>query len=64
METLKKDTQSINEKKKSKPTKKELIRHIELLDKDKTFDLPSLNRTKIDNLITIKEMFLQLGRVK
>ena len=42
------------EKKKTAPSKKELIKDIEGLDKNKLFDTNSLVRTKIPNLLAIK----------
>ena len=44
------------EKKKKAPSKKELMREIENLDKNKMFDLVSLNRTNIANIQAIKEL--------
>ena len=45
------------EKKKAKaPSKKELMRDIENLDKDKVFDLVSLARTNIANIKAIKNL--------
>ena len=43
------------EKKKS-PSKKELMRTIESLDKNKVFDLVSLNRTNIANIKAIANL--------
>jgi hypothetical protein len=40
--------------KKTTPSKKELLRDIEALPKSKDFDVPSLGRTNIANLIAIK----------
>jgi|TARA_R110001592_G_scaffold332286_1_gene615573 hypothetical protein len=40
-------------KKETKPTKKALINEIESLDTNKLFNLPSLTRTNIENLIVI-----------
>jgi len=40
--------------KKTTPSKKELLKDIESLDKSKLFDLTSLGRTNIANLIAIK----------
>ena len=42
------------EKKKTAPSKKELIKDIEGLDKNKLFDTNSLVRTNIPNLLAIK----------
>ena len=44
------------EKKKKAPSKKELMRDIENLDKNKVFDLVSLNRTNIANIKAIKTL--------
>ena len=44
------------EKKKKAPSKKELMRDIETLDKNKVFDLVSLNRTNIANIKAIKTL--------
>lgn len=44
------------EKKKKAPSKKELMRDIENLDKNKVFDLVSLNRTNIANIKAIKNL--------
>ena len=44
------------EKKKKAPSKKELMRDIEALDKNKVFDLVSLNRTNIANIKAIKTL--------
>ena len=44
------------EKKKKAPSKKELMRDIEALDKNKVFDLVSLNRTNIANIKAIKNL--------
>lgn len=41
------------ETKRKAPSKKELMRTIESLDKDKVFDLVSLNRTNIANIKAI-----------
>ena len=43
-------------KKPTRPTKKGLISEIELLDTSKRFNLLSLTRTNIDNLITIRDL--------
>jgi len=40
-------------KKETKPTKKVLMNEIELLDTEKQFNLLSLTRTNIENLIVI-----------
>ena len=40
--------------KKTTPSKKELLRDIETLDKNKVLDSTSLGRTNIANLIAIK----------
>jgi hypothetical protein len=42
------------EKKKTAPSKKELIKDIESLDNSKVFDTTSLGRTNIANLLAIK----------
>ena len=42
--------------KKKTPSKKELMRTIENLDKDKVFDLVSLNRTNIANINAIANL--------
>ena len=42
------------EKKKTAPSKKELIKDIETLDKSKQFDTTSLGRTNIANLLAVK----------
>jgi len=42
--------------KKKAPSKKELMRNIESLDKDKVFDLVSLNRTNIANIKAIANL--------
>lgn len=44
------------EKKIKAPSKKELMRTIESLDKDKVFDLVSLNRTNIANIKAIANL--------
>ena len=41
-------------KKKTMPSKKELLKEIEGLDKSKIFDNTSLGRTNIANLLAIK----------
>jgi hypothetical protein len=41
---------------KKKPTKKSLITEIENLDKQKIFNLVSLNRTNIDNLKGVRDL--------
>jgi len=43
-------------KKEKRPTKKGLIGEIESLDTNKKFNLLSLTRTNIDNLITIRDL--------
>ena len=43
-------------KKEKRPSKKILIGEIETLDKEKRFNLLSLTRTNIDNLIIIRDM--------
>jgi hypothetical protein len=43
-------------KKKTTPSKKELLREIEALDKAKILDTNSLGRTNIANLIAIKDL--------
>ena len=47
------DTES---KKKTTPSKKELLREIEALDKAKILDTNSLGRTNIANLLAIKDL--------
>ena len=42
--------------KKTTPSKKELLREIETLDKGSIFDNTSLGRTNIANLLAIKEL--------
>ena len=42
--------------KKTTPSKKELLRDIEALDKASVFDSTSLGRTNIANLLAIKEL--------
>ena len=42
--------------KKTTPSKKELLREIETLDKNKVLDSTSLGRTNIANLIAIKSL--------
>tara|TARA_Y100001951_G_scaffold79481_1_gene67277 strand:- start:181 stop:339 length:159 start_codon:yes stop_codon:yes gene_type:complete len=42
--------------KKTTPSKKELLREIETLDKASVFDSTSLGRTNIANLLAIKEL--------
>ena len=44
------------ETKRKAPSKKELMRTIESLDKDKVFDLVSLNRTNIANIKAIANL--------
>ena len=44
------------EKKKKAPSKKELMREIENLDKNKVFDYVSLGRTNIANIKAIAEL--------
>lgn len=44
----------MDKEKKTTPSKKELLKDIESLDKSKLFDLTSLGRTNIANLIAIK----------
>lgn len=44
------------EKKKTAPSKKELIKDIENLDKNKLFDTTSLGRTNIANLLALKTL--------
>ena len=44
------------EKKAKAPSKKELMREIENLDTNKVFDLVSLSRTNIANIIAIREL--------
>ena len=43
-------------KKEKRPTKKGLINEIETLDTKKRFNLVSLTRTNIDNLICIRDL--------
>jgi|TARA_R100001530_G_scaffold56867_1_gene41442 hypothetical protein len=43
-------------KKKTTPSKKELLREIEALDKAKILDSTSLGRTNIANLLAIKTL--------
>ena len=43
-------------KKEKRPTKKGLIGEIEKLDTEKQFNLLSLTRTNIDNLICIRDL--------
>lgn len=43
-------------KKAKAPSKKSLMKDIENLDKNKVFDLVSLNRTNIANIQAIKEL--------
>ena len=45
--------------KEKKPSKKILIGEIETLDKEKRFNLNSLMRTNIDNLIGIRDLLLR-----
>ena len=45
-------------KKDKRPTKKGLIGEIETLDTEKRFNLLSLTRTNIDNLIFIKALLI------
>ena len=44
------------EKKAKAPSKMELMREIENLDTNKVFDLVSLSRTNIANIIAIREL--------
>ena len=44
------------EKREKKPSKKEVITDIENLDTQKIFDIKSLMRTNIDNLIGIRNL--------
>ena len=48
-------------KKEKRPTKKGLINEIETLDKNKVFNLLSLTRTNIENLIAVRDL-LRGGR--
>ena len=48
-------------KKEKRPTKKGLINEIETLDSNKVFNLLSLTRTNIDNLIAVRDL-LRGGR--
>tara|TARA_Y100000361_G_C11125852_1_gene325880 strand:- start:872 stop:1042 length:171 start_codon:yes stop_codon:yes gene_type:complete len=50
------NTMSEEKKKAKAPSKKELMRDIENLDKNKVFDLVSLNRTNIANIKAIKTL--------
>ena len=45
-----------NERKEKRPSKKLLIGEIEKLDTNKQFNLISLTRTNIDNLIVIRNL--------
>ncbi len=45
---------NMDKEKKTTPSKKELLREIESLDKNKVLDSNSLGRTNIANLIAIK----------
>ena len=47
---------NIVEKKEKKPSKKEVITDIEKLDVNNLFDIKSLMRTNIDNLIGIRNL--------
>jgi hypothetical protein len=47
---------NIVEKKEKKPSQKILIGEIEKLDTEKRFNLKSLTRTNIDNLIGIRDL--------
>lgn len=47
---------NIVEKKEKRPSQKSLIAEIETLDKEKRFNLKSLTRTNIDNLIGIRDL--------
>ena len=47
---------NIIEKKEKKPSQKILIGEIEKLDTEKRFNLKSLTRTNIDNLIVIRNL--------
>tara|TARA_B100000927_G_C16353977_1_gene424520 strand:- start:324 stop:488 length:165 start_codon:yes stop_codon:yes gene_type:complete len=44
------------EKREKKPSKKEVIADIEKLDTNNIFDIQSLLRTKVDNLIGIRDI--------
>jgi len=46
----------IKEKKDKRPSKKGLINEIETLDSNKDFNLLSLTRTNIDNLVVIRNL--------
>ena len=46
----------MDKEKKTTPSKKELLREIESLDKNKLLDSTSLGRTNIANLIAIKTL--------
>ena len=48
-------------KKEKRPTKKGLINEIETLDNNKVFNLLSLTRTNIENLIAVRDL-LRGGR--
>ena len=48
-------------KKEKRPTKKGLINEIETLDSNKVFNLLSLTRTNIENLIAVRDL-LRGGR--
>ena len=51
----------MDNKKEKRPTKKGLINEIETLDSNKVFNLLSLTRTNIDNLIAVRDL-LRGGR--
>ena len=46
----------MTEEKKKAPSKKELMREIENLDKNKVFDYVSLGRTNIANIMAVREL--------
>ena len=47
---------TMDKEKKTTPSKKELLKDIESLDKSKVFDNTSLGRTNIANLLAIKTL--------
>ena len=51
----------MDNKKEKRPTKKGLINEIETLDSNKVFNLLSLTRTNIENLIAVRDL-LRGGR--
>ena len=50
----------MDNKKEKRPTKKGLINEIETLDSNKVFNLLSLTRTNIDNLIAVRDLSKKL----